>query len=336
MVFRFAPIEMTDYQEGSRRALLGELAVSIPLQFRTSCRIATRIQINVATNNTMNQVSRSDCISSSSRRWAGTNHLPIVIVVLALLIPTMLATSCNFETLDIGPVKTEEMAVELGQATSALVAVSIGTGSLYLDGDGVNLMDSIFTYNVDDWKPEVHYEEDGALGRLSVSQPKFRAALPVNMGDIRYEWAIHLNDDLPINLSVTMGAGDGELILSRLLLDSFDFKGGAGEVDIDLRGSTVNDLDVALGAGDVALDLSGQWLQDVQATIKGGLGRVRLILPSDVGVRVTTQGMLSKINAPDLINNSGTYTNARYGQSDVSMNIDIESGIGEIVMEFGE
>jgi hypothetical protein len=259
-----------------------------------------------------------------------------VIVVLALLIPTMLATSCNFETLDIGPVKTEEMAVELGQATSALVAVSIGTGSLYLDGDGVNLMDSIFTYNVGDWKPEVHYEEDGAIGRLSVSQPEFRAALPVNMGDIRYEWAVHLNDDLPINLSVTLGAGDGELILSRLLLDSFDFKGGAGEVDIDLRGSTVNDLDVALGAGDVALDLSGQWLQDVQATIKGGLGRVRLILPSDVGVRVTTQGMLSKINAPDLINNSGTYTNARYGQSDVSMNIDIESGIGEIVLEFGE
>jgi hypothetical protein len=280
----------------------------------------------------MDQISGSNHISSSSQRWAWSNRLPIVVILLALLIHTLLLTSCNFKTLDIGPVKTEEMAVELGQARSALVDVSMGIGSLYLDGNGVNLMDGAFTYNVIDWRPEVHYEVDGAVGRLSVSQPEFRDALPVNMGDIRYEWEVHLNDDLPMNLSVTMGAGDGELVLSNLLLDSFDFKGGAGEVDIDLRSSTVSDLDVALGAGDVALDLSGQWRQDTQATIKGGLGRVTLILPSDIEVIVTTQGMLSKINAPDLINNSGVYTNAGYGQSGVSMNVDIESGIGEIVL----
>jgi hypothetical protein len=280
----------------------------------------------------MDQISGSNRISSSSQRWAWINRLPIVIISLALLIHTLLLTSCNFKTLDIGPVKTEEMAVELGQARSALVDVSMGTGSLYLDDNGVNLMDGAFTYNVIDWRPEVHYEVDGAVGRLSVSQPEFRDALPVNMGDIRYEWEVHLNDDLPMNLSVTMGAGDGELVLSNLLLDSFDFKGGVGEVNIDLRSSTVSDLAVALGAGDVALDLSGQWRQDTQATIKGGLGRVTLILPSDIEVIVTTQGMLSKINAPDLINNSGVYTNAGYGQSGVSMNVDIESGIGEIVL----
>ncbi len=281
----------------------------------------------------MDQLFGSNRISTSSQRWVWTNRLPVVAFLLALLIPTLLLTSCNFETLDIGPVKTEEMSVEQGQARSALVDVSMGTGSLYLDGNGANLMDGAFTYNVVDWRPEVHYEVDGDIGRLSVSQPEFRNAPPVNMGDIRYEWEVHLNDDLPMNLSVTMGAGDGELVLSNLFLDSFDFKGGAGEVDIDLRSSTVSDLGVALGAGDVALDLSGQWHQDTQATIKGGLGRVTLVLPSDIGVRVTTQGMLSKINAPDLFNNSGVYTNAAYGQSDVSMNIDIESGIGEIVLE---
>ena len=282
---------------------------------------------------TMDQISGSTRISTNYQQGAWTNRLPVVVILLALLIPTLLLTSCNFETLDIGPVKTEKMSVEPGQARSALVDVSMGTGSLYLDGNGANLMDGAFTYNVVDWRPEVHYEVDGDIGRLSVSQPEFRNAPPVNMGDIRYEWEVHLNDDLPMNLSVTMGAGNGELVLSNLFLDSFDFKGGAGEVDIDLRGSTVSDLGVALGAGNVALDLSGQWHQDTQATIKGGLGRVTLVLPSDIGVRVTTQGMLSKINAPDLFNNSGVYTNAAYGQSDATMNIDIESGIGEIVLE---
>ena len=83
------------------------------------------------------------------------------------------------------------------------------------------------------------------------------------------------------------------------------------------------------------MDLSGVWLQDVNATVKGGLGRVTLILPNSSSARVTTQGMLSKINAPDLANDGGVYTNDAYGLSDVSMRIDIESGFGEIVMELG-
>lgn len=231
--------------------------------------------------------------------------------------------------------KSEAMTVELGGARSVRADISMGTGHIKLDGGAANLIDGVVAYNVADWQPEVHYTVSHDLGHLRVSQPAYRNPLPVNLGDIRYEWDLRLNSGVPMDLSVTMGAGEGDLVLSGLLLDSFDFKGGAGGILIDLRGSSLGDLDVALGAGDVTVDLSGLWLQDVAATIKGGLGRVTLILPGSSGVRVTTQGMLSRINAPGLANDGGVYTNGAYGHSDVTMRIDIESGIGEIVMNLG-
>ena len=79
--------------------------------------------------------------------------------------------------------------------------------------------------------------------------------------------------------------------------------------------------------------MSGQWRQDVQATVKGGVGRVMLILPGTTGVRVETQGVISKITAQDFVQENGVYTNDAYGRSATSININIKAGIGEIVLE---
>jgi hypothetical protein len=264
-----------------------------------------------------------------------TLYLPRADLFLPLLAAMFLVTSCDLETLEIGPLKTDTATVELGGARSVQVELSMGSGLVKLGSGAGNLLDGTVTYNVDDWRPEVRYAVGDDLGQLSVSQPAYKNSLPVNLGDIHYVWDLRLNNDVPLDLSVTMGAGEGDLVIADLLLDSFRFKGGAGGVRIDLRGSSVSDLDVALGAGDVTLDLSGVWLQDMKATIKGGLGRVTLILPDTSGARVTTQGMLSRISAPELTNDGGVYSNGAYGLTDVSMHIDIESGIGEIVMEVG-
>jgi len=268
-------------------------------------------------------------------RQSMTKSLLRIIFLLHSLIAVVFITSCNIETLKIGPVNTDSTSVEMGGAHSLQAEFSMGTGSINLSGGAANLLDGTVTYNVADWRPEVLYTVEDEIGILNVNQPSYKDTLPVNIGDVEYEWDLQLNSNLPMDLLVTVGAGEGDLDLSDLQLDSFEFKGGAGGVSIDLSGSSVNDLDVALGAGDVVLDLGGEWFHDVKATIKGGLGRVTLILPASGGVKVTTQGMLSKITAPGFANEGGVYTNDAFGQSDVSFLIDIESGIGEIVMELG-
>jgi hypothetical protein len=283
----------------------------------------------------MDQINAAKSHSPSLRFGSLTFCIPRTILFLPLLVAMFLMTSCSLSTLDIGQLKTEAVAIELGEAHTVLADLSMGSGQIILTGGAGKLMDGTVIYNVDDWQPEIRYTVGDDVGHLSVSQPAYRDALPFNLGDIHYEWDLRLNNDVPMDLSITVGAGEGNLAVADLLLDSFNFEGGAGEVNIDLRGSSVRDLIVALGAGEVTLDLSGVWQQDLDATIKGGLGRVTLILPDTTGARVTTQGMLSKINASEFTNDGGVYTNAAYGLSDVSLHIAIESGIGEIVMELG-
>jgi hypothetical protein len=250
----------------------------------------------------------------------------------------LLVTGCNFETLEIGPLERKTVAIQMAAADPAVAdtvaaEISMGIGNLKVGGAETSLLEAIFTYNVVEWEPEVEYLVSDAIGHLTVRQPTNRNSIPTNLGDVHYEWDLQLSREVPINLSITLGAGEGDLNLSELNLSSLEYKGGAGSVYIDLRGSTINKLDVALGAGDATLDMSGQWRQDVQATVKGGVGRVMLILPGTTGVRVETQGVLSRINARDFDQENGVYTNDAYGKSANSININIEAGIGEIVLE---
>jgi hypothetical protein len=218
-------------------------------------------------------------------------------------------------------------------ADSVAAEISMGTGNLKVSGAETSLMEATFTYNVVEWEPEVEYLVNNAIGHLAVRQPTNRNSIPTNLGDVHYDWNLRLSREVTLELSITLGAGEGELNLSELNLSSLEYKGGAGSVYIDLSGSTVNKLDVALGAGDATLDMSGQWRQDVQATVKGGVGRVMLILPGMTGVRVETQGVISKITTQDFDQENGVYTNDAYGRSATSININIEAGIGEIVLE---
>jgi predicted membrane protein len=178
----------------------------------------------------------------------------------------------------------------------------------------------------------VSYDVSDGFGRLTVEQPDSRE-VPLDLGDIRYEWDLRFNETVPLDMEIKLGAGDSELELDSLTLNSLRFEGGAGDATIDLSGSTLRDMDVRMGAGDVSVDLSGNWQQDLAGDMKGGIGRATLFLPNEVGVRVRVQGGLGQVNAAGLNRNGDVYTNDAYGESEVSLEIDIEGGIGEINLE---
>ena len=137
-------------------------------------------------------------------------------------------------------------------------------------------------------------------------------------------------------MEVTLGAGDGQLELDSLTLNSLRFEGGAGDIEVDLSGSTLRDLDIRLGAGDVSVDLSGNWQQDLSANMQGGVGRATVILPDDAGVRVEVNGGLGQVNAAGFDQDGNVYTNDAFGEPEVTLEIDIEGGVGEINLELAE
>lgn len=258
------------------------------------------------------------------------------IAFVLLVIGLILVTGCDSGTLDIGELQTDSTTIDLGDEQEVAAEITMGAGRLLIDGGSDALLEAQFTYNVVDWKPEVSYEVSDGTGRLKVDQPDARQGLSFDLDELRYEWDLRLNDDVPMDLLITVGAGDSQLVLNSLSLNSLEFESGAGDIVIDLRGSTLRELDVRMGAGDVEVDLSGNWQQDLSASIKGGVGRATVILPASTGVRASVQGGLGQVNAEGLNKDGGIYTNDAYGQSDVTLDIDIEGGVGEINLVLAE
>ena len=71
----------------------------------------------------------------------------------------------------VGETHTISKSVTLGQQKSVVVDIKMGAGKLRVGGGTSDLMNADFTYNVDDWKPEVRYDANGDQGHLVIQQP---------------------------------------------------------------------------------------------------------------------------------------------------------------------
>lgn len=233
---------------------------------------------------------------------------------LLLTFVLILVTGC-IGRLDVGATRTDSESVELGGAESANVDIKMGVGRINLRGGASDLLEADFTYNVDDWKPEVSYNVSGGEGRLSVRQPDSEIGLNgIPDDEIEHEWDLRLNNDVPMDLEVDLGVGDSELTLSGLKLTN---------------------LDVEVGVGAVTIDLTGEWDQSFDVDIKGGVGQTTVRLPRNVGVRVDTQTGLGSVDVHGLIRDGNTYTNEAYEGADVVLDIEIRGGLGEIELDLG-
>jgi hypothetical protein len=233
----------------------------------------------------------------------------------------------------VGSLRTGSETVELGDASSVEVEIEMAAGNLEVVGGASDLLEADFTYNVAELKPDVEYRND----KLSVLTPDVESR---NIGtlwdldDYRYEWDLRLNDEVPMDMNITMGAGTSDLDLGSLSLRTLDIDAGAGEITLDLSGTTsLTRLSVDTGVGEITIDLTGDWQQDLDAAIRAGVGRLTILLPRDVGVRVDVEGGISDIDTRGLNRDGDDYVNDAYGESEVTLRIEIDAGIGQIDLE---
>jgi len=227
--------------------------------------------------------------------------------IILLTAVALFVSSCGPQ--DVGELRREAQTVDLENAGSARAQLRMGAGELNLTGGADALMEADFTYNVADWQPEISYDVSGDTGELNVDQGSGRS-LPG--GDARNEWDLRFNDDVPIHLHVQMGAG---------------------ESDLDLDSLTLTGLELQMGAGETTVDLTGDYDRDLAAEIEGGVGEATVRLPGEVGVRVNAEGGLGEINAEGLQREGEAYVNDAYGDSDVTLDVDVRGGVGQINLE---
>src|SRR5215208_3050568 len=209
-------------------------------------------------------------------------YLIVVVPSIVMMAATaVLAGACGTQggggQQQVGQMQRQSKSVALENAQSARAQLKMGAGELNITGGADQLMEGDFSYNVSEWKPKVRYDVSGKKGELVVKQGGSEGA---SLGaKARNEWDISMNDEVPTDLVVQMGAG---------------------ESDLDLDSLSLTGLDLQMGAGKTTVDLTGDYDRDFDASIEGGVGEATVLLPSEVGVKAKAEGGLGKINAEGL------------------------------------
>lgn len=229
------------------------------------------------------------------------------VAVLVILLAHYQKSREHFETSDGRDhfASQNEEVLELQGATSVEARLRMGAGEANISGGSSHLLNSQFHFDRDWDSPRVDYHVSDGKGYLDISQEKGN----INFGANDNRWDLKFNNDVPINLRMDMGAGQGNL---------------------NLRDTNVRRLELHIGAGEVMLDLTGDRKSDLDASISGGVGQATIRLPRDVGVIAHAKGGIGSIDTGELEERNGGYVNKAYGKSAHTIRLDVQGGIGEI------
>jgi hypothetical protein len=288
------------------------------------------------------------------------NKITIVLMAFLLLGGTL---ACGFTvrapdidiqvpTLQVGEMQDERRSIPLAGAESAAVEILFGAGDLEIEaGTSDELFSGHFRYNVERWEPQITYDDDV----LVIKQGGHEEDWAIPTGMTRNEWDLEFSPEIPLEMDITLGAGEGSLDFTGLQLAALDVDMGAG--DFTLRFDEPNEIEMEQltldtgasklevrrvgnaspkrvklqgGVGNITLDLTGAWARSAEVRITTGVGSLTLRLPDDVGVRVETEGGLSHVESSGLEREGNLYVNDAFGEADSELHITITTGVGNV------
>ena len=203
------------------------------------------------------------------------------------------------------PILRDPESLQAQGAKAVTAKIDMGAGQLNINGGSSQLMDADFSYDQESGKPRVNYSVSGTAGNLDISQHENGG---VHFGRNENTWTLRFGD-VPLDLNVNMGAGQG---------------------DLNLRGINLTRLKIEMGAGQINLDLTGERKQSFDVDVQGGVGEARIRLPHDVGVEIRADGGIGSIDTEGLHKEGGRWVNDAWGKSPVTIHMNVEGGIGEI------
>lgn len=202
----------------------------------------------------------------------------------------------------------ETKTVERGDAKGVHITVEMPAGELNFEGGGTHLLSADF-FQDGTWEvPQLDYSVNDHLGELRISQQGNTHFV----GKSDNTWNLKVDESIPLELKVDVGAGRGEFHLAKVNL---------------------NRLEINIGAGQANVDLTGERAKDLQATIQGGVGQAVVRLPRNIGVVANVHGGLGSIDVHGLKKEDGQYINEAYGKSPNTIHLTVEGGIGQIKLE---
>ncbi|WP_409273848.1 toast rack family protein [Neobacillus sp. SCS-31] len=230
-------------------------------------------------------------------------------LLVVLLIATVLGFTAKYAMGAIfGGGKEKDFLVEKDKAKSLEVEMNLGVGKLEVTGGADEWLEGTVVENKK-FKPELSYRLSGKVGKAVIEQQK-NGFWNFSFGKAENNWKIALTDEVPVDLRVNAGVSDTKL---------------------DLRDVELSNLEVDGGIGDIEINLGGKREKGFHTVLNLGVGKTTVILPKDVGVKLTTDKGIGKVDMEGFTKKSNNvYVNKAFEDSDTVIVIDSNLGIGEV------
>lgn len=237
------------------------------------------------------------------------------------------------------------------------VEVQFGAGTLELEpAEPGTLYRSSMRYDAELFRPIQEYRP--GLLRLGIDGLREGVKRDIREGG---RLAVALTPDVPLDLDLKFGAVEATLELGGMRLRNVALRTGASESRVNfskanpirmdhlsievgaaelrvtgLANANIESLTVKGGVGDVQLDFTGRWRGDTTAKIELGLGALTLVLPRDVGVRVTKTSFLMGFDSQGLVKRGNAYYSTNWDSAQNKLTLDISGAFGSIDVQWAD
>jgi hypothetical protein len=257
--------------------------------------------------------------------------LKVILAVLYLSVTFFLPLVAQDDSHRI----TIEKGIKKGGAETVKADFEMVIGDLNLSCDDIfHLIEASCSFYKEKWNPVFEYEVNDRAGNLHVSNRDAVSDHNYNDED-QSEWNLILNENIPAEISIYLGAGKASIDLEGGSAKKLDYEMKAGECTINLRNSSVPLVNFNAIVGEAQIDLSGKWVNDLNAHITGGVGDLTLILPDNYTINLEISGVLGDVDANGF-NRDGKYYSRKVDTQKPVLYIEIHGGIGNVDLQLAD
>lgn len=204
-----------------------------------------------------------------------------------------------------------EVQESIGELKEAKVTLKFGAGTMALGSlpsSSSSLIEGKFRSPVGRVSKEM--ERTGSRGILEISRQDVRGYF---IGpDVREEWDLDLTPNIPLDLSLEVGAVKG---------------------DIDLRKLKVRDFKMEIGAGDATV-VFPEAAGSTSAMVRGGVSNIVLEIPQGVGARIRSNLGVATLDLPKgrFVERDGYYVTNDFDSAQNKLDLRLDVGVSKVVV----
>jgi hypothetical protein len=209
-------------------------------------------------------------------------------------------------TLSAGERVSENIAIPLEDAKQGRIDISLDAGQLEigsLEESSADIVAGILHDEADYGRSSVSNQN----GKLTVTLSREWPNRSIFYDDKDFFWELDFTRRIPLDVDLSLGAGQIVADLSGIQLSSVDVQIGAGQLILTLPADRNIDVSVKIGAGDAQIRLPEGAMVDIDCTTAVG----NCSLPGASGLW------------------SQSYTSSGYGKAEYKIDISINVAVGE-------